>query len=302
MKKVFKTDEIPHLWANSQQEEARNSQGNLFFEGNKIYSYGRHFCIAKILPGGVILFTTRKYSNTTAKHIHAVRYACNHKTLVFCNDPDAGITTNLSAFTREMKYFVSVINDPKKREKTKAQAKADLLNVAERVDKYLEAINVPLSETYDSEFMAFYNTAKSQDIESLNKQLAQWEAEKQERQRLAQIEALNKAKKAITKWKKGENVSVPHIVETVYLRKSVDKYAEPETEIVQTSKGAKVSIQAAKVLFELIKAGKDIKGLEIDGYTVIGLNGVLTIGCHKIERKEINRFAKLMGWGEIPHP
>ena len=46
----------------------------------------------------------------------------------------------------------------------------------------------------------------------------------------------------------------------------------------------------------MIKAGKDIKGHKIDGYTVIGLNGVLTIGCHKIERKEIDRFAKSQNW------
>jgi len=60
-----------------------------------------------------------------------------------------------------------------------------------------------------------------------------------------------------------------------------------------------VSLKAAKVLFNLIKSGKDIKGFDIDGYTVIGLNGVLTIGCHVIERKEINRLAALLNWGQI---
>ena len=68
---------------------------------------------------------------------------------------------------------------------------------------------------------------------------------------------------------------------------------------METSKGARVSLKAAKVLFKMIKSGKDIKGFDLEGYTVIGLNGVLTIGCHAIERKEINRLAALLNWGQI---
>jgi hypothetical protein len=66
--------------------------------------------------------------------------------------------------------------------------------------------------------------------------------------------------------------------------------------IVETTKGARVSYEAAKLLYSMIKAGKDIKGHNIDGYTVISLNGVLKIGCHEIPREEVDRFAKLMNW------
>lgn len=291
MKKVFKTDEVAHIWASQQQNEGRNSQGNLFFEGDKIYSYGRHFCIAKLLPSGIVLFTDRGYSNTTAKHKHLVSYAVNHKTKVYCANPDEGTSGNLPHFTREFKGLINIINDPKRRQKTKDIAKQDLLKVAKKVDLYLDTIGVPLSECYDSEFMAYYNTAKSQDIEALNKEIEKREAEAKERARLAQIEAEKKAKKDLSLWKKGKQIRLPYSIDTVYLRNIEDT--------VETSKGAVVSVKAAKILFDLIKEGKDIKGFDIDGYTVVGLNGVLTIGCHKIERKEINRFAKVMGWGTI---
>lgn len=99
---------------------------------------------------------------------------------------------------------------------------------------------------------------------------------------------------------KSENRSLNNLVETVYLRENVREYEVERTPIVETSKGARVDLDKAKVLFDLIKSGRDIKGFDLDGYTVIGLNGVLTIGCHKIERKEINRFAKLLNWGQIP--
>jgi len=49
-KLVFDTGEIPHLWAHRTQEEARNRQGNLYFTGDTIYSYGSHFPIARHAP------------------------------------------------------------------------------------------------------------------------------------------------------------------------------------------------------------------------------------------------------------
>lgn len=82
-KTVFETGEIPHLWAHRVQESARNAQGNLYFEGDVIYSYGSHFPIAKHVldnptkrnPKPAVLLTTRTYSVTTSGHVSAVRCA-----------------------------------------------------------------------------------------------------------------------------------------------------------------------------------------------------------------------------------
>lgn len=86
-KSVFDTGEIPHLWAHRTQEEARNRQGNLYFTGDTIYSYGSHFPIARHVTNdaGVraVLFTTETYSVTTSGHCSAVRSAIPSGTPVF---------------------------------------------------------------------------------------------------------------------------------------------------------------------------------------------------------------------------
>lgn len=74
-KKTFTGRELPHIWANQQQDEAR--AGSFYFKGATIFSYGSHFPIATI-EGGNVLFTMRSYSNTTAKHISKARQAISH--------------------------------------------------------------------------------------------------------------------------------------------------------------------------------------------------------------------------------
>ena len=78
-KHVFDTGEIPHLWAHRTQEDARNRQGNLYFTGDTIYSYGSHFPIARHVTNDAgqraVLFTTATYSVTTSSHCSAVRSA-----------------------------------------------------------------------------------------------------------------------------------------------------------------------------------------------------------------------------------
>lgn len=64
-KHVFDTNEVPYLWAHQTQSDARNAQGNLYFRGDTIYSYGEHFPIARHVTNSkckpAVLFTTRTY-------------------------------------------------------------------------------------------------------------------------------------------------------------------------------------------------------------------------------------------------
>jgi hypothetical protein len=73
---VYPTRDIPGLWFNKTQYSARNPQGNLFFEGDILYSYRRSFPIAMHVTNArgesAILITTDKYSHTTACHIGSI--------------------------------------------------------------------------------------------------------------------------------------------------------------------------------------------------------------------------------------
>jgi hypothetical protein len=63
-------------------------------------------------------------------------------------------------------------------------------------------------------------------------------------------------------------------------------------ENVETSQNVSVSRKEAKILYKLIEAKKDIKGLKISNYTVISLNGTLTIGCHHINIDSMHKIGK----------
>ncbi len=81
---VYPTSEVPHLWANQTQQDARNPQGNLFFEGATIYSYRRSWPLATIYRKGkgkarrtLVLTNSDTYSVTTSGHQSDVNRACS---------------------------------------------------------------------------------------------------------------------------------------------------------------------------------------------------------------------------------
>lgn len=73
---VFDNAMVAHVWAQQRQTEGRSNNGNLYFHGPRIYSYGGHFLAGLALkPGGPFLVNADSYSLTTAKHMSYVRRA-----------------------------------------------------------------------------------------------------------------------------------------------------------------------------------------------------------------------------------
>ena len=92
MRTVVSNHEVARLWAAQSQSHAGNSTGSIWFDDDTIYSYGRHFPIARILPDNVVLFTTRLYSVTTTGHCSEVMKALAYGqgvTLIPVRDPCA---------------------------------------------------------------------------------------------------------------------------------------------------------------------------------------------------------------------
>ena len=68
-KHVVKNREVLRLWASAAQDSARS--GSMLFEGDTVYSYGRHWPLARICRGAggtLVLTNSGRYSVTTAKH------------------------------------------------------------------------------------------------------------------------------------------------------------------------------------------------------------------------------------------
>ena len=72
----MKNDEVAEDFAKGLNESKTQ---NVFIEGKTIYSYGYHFPIAKKIGNNKVLFNTKGYSNSTAKHKSYVLSELQHK-------------------------------------------------------------------------------------------------------------------------------------------------------------------------------------------------------------------------------
>lgn len=327
-KQVFSTSEVPHIWAKQSQEFGRNAQNNLYFEGKTIYSYGSHFAIARFLTDEIVLFTNRTYSNTTAGQVSDTRRAVSHKKLVYCAYPnDENPIRNYGEWKHKLDGLFHDLNSPKKRQNTKDETVVAIQRVVDEIKIYLKTMKIKItkkleySDYHREEFLKVYKKAQRTKITAeMRTRMDAYDATiraraevKRERNaeasrvrheqwmladpRRAKIHTMS-YEELISIWsQRGSIDGKPLRLDEMHMKQSNgDVILRADGDVVETSMGARVSTDAAKLLLGAILKGNDIKGRDIDGYTVVGMNGVLTIGCHKITRSEINRFALQQGW------
>jgi hypothetical protein len=68
MSKRYPGREVAHVWNSQTEAEGQNNNGQFYFIGSRIYSYGSHYLVGFILPDGVALLNSSGYSITTSKH------------------------------------------------------------------------------------------------------------------------------------------------------------------------------------------------------------------------------------------
>ena len=68
-RKVYDNAMTAHIWAQQNQDEGRSNNGNFYFVGPVIYSYGSHFVAGVIDESGVAWINADSYSPSTAKHM-----------------------------------------------------------------------------------------------------------------------------------------------------------------------------------------------------------------------------------------
>lgn len=292
MKTVF-TDisEIAHLWASEAQTNARNAgSGNFYFNGLTIYSYGSHFPIAQIWDKdhNIVFFNSSGYSNTTAKHKGCVRYAINHKKVFTLPDVELNSKWDVKQrHEKNIKHYLNTIEDLiKKQHKARkynymGQIESTLLEFKEYVQLFKLSSMLIKSE---EELLSLDVNTIFAGCNFTELFVLLFRA-RREKQKTAKQIAANK--KWLFEW---SGCKLPYKQNKVYLR------INDKEQTIETTKGANVPLREAKILYDRIMSGKDIKGFKIGYYTVISLNGVLKIGCHEIERDEINRIAKILNW------
>jgi len=258
MKRVFtSSSDVMHVFAQRSQEEGRCS--NVFFEGDKIYSYGRHYLLAEFIDANTIVINDiNGYSRTTGKHIAQIRQATRQYKQFFTST-----CRGVDVVPRLKELY-----DKLPRARNKAQYINEINNIFSKYVEYLDYRKAKKrGNEYYKEAKKIHKLVNSMDVEAILKK----EKERQDKEKAKKIE-------------KFMNYDVDYLygMDVDYVRISKDKTQ------VETSQRVKVSIDEARLLYKMIKQGKDIKGHKIGYYTVISVNGVLTIGCHKIKNfKEI---------------
>lgn len=95
---TFSNDMVAHVWAQKRQDSGRSNNGNFYFNGATLYSYGTHFCVAHHLPdNGPTLLNTDGYSVSTSGHKSDAARACRHLQTVY--------VPRLTALVDTLRYY-----------------------------------------------------------------------------------------------------------------------------------------------------------------------------------------------------
>jgi hypothetical protein len=300
-KHVFNTGEVPHLWAHRTQDEARNRQGNLYFTGDTIYSYGSHFPIARHVTSDAgdcaVLFTTASYSVTTSAHCSAVRSAIPSGVPVFhvptiCHGRYDGVDLTESDHETSLAAYIGRIE---KHVITSARARYSYskewnhehaVSLRDQAFAYCAFFGRPVPNIPDVPAL------DSEALSTIRKREAKRAAEKAEQTKRERAEAAAHQQELITEWRAGQYsgylYDVPIMLRTVGNE-------------VETSRGARIPISHAKrglafvrhVVARKQEYRRNSHTLHLGHYAIdrIEINGTLHAGCHVIPLQEIEHIA-----------
>jgi hypothetical protein len=280
--------QVAHLWASQNKNYGKGS--NFFFEGTTIYSYGRHFPIARFVMNErgnrAALFTKDKWGPTTAKHINFARRSIPFGVPVFYA-PELRMNPSPQEILRARVADFNESVEAVKRSRTSARQ----IFKAHAISREIE------------ELCAFYgleNPLANEETRSVLQKLAEKRRSMAEKKKSKEKESIEKSvKRFFSDDSFHPNrylMKIPPLLRRIHRHNSI---------VVQTSHGAEVKYEDAKRSFMFINRmwdeGKewvrDVETHNVGPFELcaIGSDSV-TIGCHKFERKEVERFAAQEGW------
>ena len=304
MKKVFAShSEVCHVWAQFNQSEGK--AGNIFFEGDKIYSYGYHYVMAnKVTNKGktVILTNSNGYSVSTTQHeshMNRALYGLGYTKIPVANPEASMLSSHKDNVQGLINKAVYAIGKAKRARKYKESYLNTAENNINNAKLYIEFFQIK-SKLPKSLINAVYC-----DIEMVaerSEKAKAKERKRQEKQKQAKLKLEQEQnKEKLNEWLNGENINTYNLrcFGVVYLRiKEIDNKQR-----IETSLGATVGLLAAKKVWEVASKAKDAQTridtrFAVDHYTFeyVDKNGNVKIGCHCLNFVEMQRIANILGW------
>ena len=268
MKTVFTNSEIVHAFNLQDQSNGRTSNGSMYFTDNKIYSYGSHYLLGEFIDKETIIINNKGYSVTTSRHIGLLTNATRDKRQFFKTDIEPEIVID------ELKNLFKLLS----RTRLKADYYTNTINnLFKNYFAYVD-FKKPKKSKEHRQIVKLYKefTESAENLLEVVKEQNKKDKEKK----------LKEVKKKLKKWRTFETNWLSNQTGKDFLR--IDK----TNNIIETSQGVKIPIEEGKRLLKLIDL-KKIVGARIDNkYIVNAFNGLLKVGCHNIELKEINNIKK----------
>jgi hypothetical protein len=302
-KYVYKSDEIPHLFVHKTQDSARNQQGNFYFDGDTLYSYGSHYPLAQHVTGvngeaGILVNVStrnRGGSPTTTQQRNRVRHSIPDSITTFDVETirveQYGHDVNIASFQADAKTQLEKARNGRKYGASSLASAFEFRTIA---TKYAAFFGI---ETPDFSFLP-----AGLELEKLEAQIAERraradvadaernrkeQARRLERQRLAAFAVPEK----IAAWRAGKPVNTWDLPTMLRI----------DGEEVVTSQGARVPVEHAKrVLGIVCKVKERGEPFVTNGHTIpigvyrvdrIDADGTLHAGCHHITFDEIQAIA-----------
>ena len=274
MKHSFNSNsQLAHQFATvGNDPQTYGKSASMFFNNGAVYSYGHHFCIAKFLDFRTVLFTTRGYSNTTAKHINLTRQALSHKNLIFCPNP-IDQADSFARWTNEAKNLINKLSKATK----PAKYLGELSYLSEQVATYCETLQI----SGPAELLDLFKITTKEESRELIRKAEQERKAKEEKE---QAERKAKAKEELQKFLNGE-------LSRLYNRPKFDLLRN-DGENIRTSQGLDIPTQAAVKLWEAIKSNQLTEGSKFLQYSVDKVDKFISIGCHTFNRAYLVKFGQ----------
>lgn len=298
--------EVAHVWASRSQAEGRCS--NVFFDGPNIYSYGRHFLIARFDDKRrAVVMTDRRYSVTTAKHARLVRAAVSHMDVHHVPYPEDLEKSAGELLGRIERAYVAAVGA----RGIRPNGLRELESLIDGAARTCATFKDDISSKACRNIMTWKRRKDAgklypkKDLEAMTRRrvesCAQERARKKEQEeRRAAEEARRNADqlKVLDAWTRGESDERPY----ENWKSRLPTRLRVKDGRVETSRGAQITVRRAAALWALLCAGRDVAGATLDNYTVNSWDGsALVVGCHSIAADELRRMAAVLKLaGELP--
>lgn len=305
MKQVFSShSQVCHAF--NLQNQIRGRAGNIFFESNKIYSYGYHYLLGEFISADTILINNKGYSNSTSKHINILQDATRNRHQIFTTNIDLDYVLNtmerlyksLMKARKPQGYFESILSTYRR-----FHALVDRLNgfyienrsyrgfqfvrLYERDDIQDEKMN-RIDELH-SKAMNYSDTDLYKKKVERAEQLEAIKAEKEREAREARAKELERTK--AERIERFYNYEANRVSSLRFDLLRLSKCGE----YVETSQAVRIPKKEAQRYFRLFQKGLDLRGLKIGEFTTLSNSlGLLKIGCHQITHDEVNRIGNLL--------